>query len=113
MKTIKIYEITITKAYLADEQGRSYSLIPWSGNNVDYEGFDDGGKYYILPESYEIATSNSGTLEIYNNKNEHCRLSTRNNNPCIIDNAYVMLKKVGFVNKEPVTKYEGVHIQEN
>lgn len=95
MKTIKIYKITITKAYMMSEQGEGFSLTPWNGNNIDYEGYDDGGKEYFLPEGYEIAMSNSETLEIYNSAGQHCPLVKKFNSPCIIDDDEIMLSQIG------------------
>ena len=65
MQKIRIYKVTITKSYMADEQGVGYSLRPW-GNDTDYyQGYDDGGQWYNLPERYSVKPSNAGLIEIY------------------------------------------------
>lgn len=90
MNTAKIYKITITKAYMMSEQGEGYSLRPW-GNNTDYyEGYDDGGKYYELPEGYEVAECVTGDLQIYDTSNQYCTITKKFNSPCL--NNTVMLK---------------------
>jgi len=50
-----LYKVTCTKAYLAfDELGDNYSLTPWENNTTYYEGYDDGGRWYILPENIVV-----------------------------------------------------------
>jgi hypothetical protein len=94
MSTVKIYKVTITKGYMMREQGEGFSLNPWNGNNVDYEGFDDGGKEYILPEGYEIATGNDEQQHIYDANGNYCELVKYNNCPAIItDSQYPLILK--------------------
>jgi hypothetical protein len=79
----KIYKITVTKAYRMDEQGEGYSLKPWEGDNIDYSGYDDGGKLYELPEGYEVAESTGAGLQIYGPDGKHCILGKKFESPCI------------------------------
>ena len=65
MKKIKLYKVTCTKSYMISEQGENYNPYPWGNDTQEYKGYDDGGNYYVLPEGYEIAESNSGKVEIY------------------------------------------------
>lgn len=66
MTTTKIYHNTCTKAYMMSEQGSGFSLRPFGNNTEYYEGFDDGGVDYVLPNGFAIAESCCpGTFEIY------------------------------------------------
>ena len=66
MTKIKIYKITCTRAVMMDEQGEGYSLYPWGDDTCSYEGYDDGGKMYVLPDGYEVVRSQYGEKCIYN-----------------------------------------------
>ena len=44
MTTVKLYQVTVTKSYMMDEQGTGFSLKPWGDNTIHYEGYDDGAK---------------------------------------------------------------------
>lgn len=82
---VKLYKITITKAYMMSEQGTGYSLTPWSGNNVDYEGYDDGGRDYLLPEGYKVGETVDGTIAIFDANDQYCSISAKNNgNPTLV-----------------------------
>jgi hypothetical protein len=61
---------------MMSEQGTGYSLQPWGNNTDHYQGHDDGGKDYTLPEGYTIAQSNGGTVEIYDEQGNHCEIIT-------------------------------------
>lgn len=76
MKTVKLYKVTCTKAYMMSEQGCGYSLIPWGSDTSYYEGYDDGGKEYALPDGYKIGESDAGDLAIYDADNKHCDIVT-------------------------------------
>lgn len=91
MKTVKLYKITCTKAFVASaELGSGFSLTPWGNDTEYYEGYDDGGKDYILPDGYEVAKSNGGTMEIYKGdvccsiKSHSCR------RPQLVSDSYTM-----------------------
>ena len=86
MTTAKIYKVTCTNAYQMYEQGTSYGLEPWGDNTAYYEGYDDGGVDYILPDGYEVAKSFSGTLEIYDENERHCTLYSCHGKPAIMTN---------------------------
>ena len=74
MNTVTIYKVTCTKAYQISEQGTGYSLNPWGSNTAHYEGHDDGGKLYGLPEGYTVAESRGGTDELYDENVMHCSI---------------------------------------
>ncbi len=74
MNSIKLYKTTCTKGYMACEQGTGYSLQPWGSNTAYYEGHDDGGKVYALPEGYTVEQSNGGTDEVYDENGMHCSI---------------------------------------
>jgi len=85
-KTVTIYKVTCTKGYQITDKGTGFSLAPW-GRNTDYfEGFDDGGKEYVLLDGYHVAESNSGSLEIYDPANQRCAITNRFGKPCIVTN---------------------------
>lgn len=81
---IKIYRITCTKAYMMGEQGTGYSLRPWGDNTPHYEGYDDGGAEYVLPDGYTVAMSRCGLLEIYDPRGHCCTLAPRSDHPLLI-----------------------------
>ena len=84
MQRVKLYQITITKSYMMSEQGTGFSLEPW-GNNTDYyEGYDDGGKDYQLPEGYELSKTTSGEAAIFDNEGEYCDIVTVSNKPTLV-----------------------------
>lgn len=56
MKTITLYLHTRTKCYSMYEQGRSWSLSPWSGNTSYYEGYSEAAEF-ILPDGLELCES--------------------------------------------------------
>lgn len=93
MAKVKIYRVEVEKAYMAEEQGFGFSLSPWGENTQEYEGSDDGGKDYILPSGFEVAESNFGSMEIYDEKGNHCPLTKYYDSPAIAaDDGPVALK---------------------
>ena len=76
MSTVTIYRIERTKTYQMAEQGTGFSLRPWGANTAYYEGSDDGGQEYVLPDGYEVAMSNGGTEEIYDRNGRCCEIFT-------------------------------------
>lgn len=75
MTTIILYKITCTKAYMIGEQGESYSLRPWGNNTSYYEGHDDGGKKYILPEEIEIGEDKYGETMLFDADGHHVSIT--------------------------------------
>jgi hypothetical protein len=85
-KTVKLYIITCTKAYRMDEQGTRVSLEPWQSNSIYYDGYDDGGHDYILPDGYHVARANDEMLHIYRrDKSQPETLMLVGHTPAIID----------------------------
>ena len=84
MNTVKLYRVTTTKIHQISEQGVSYSLYPWSGNNRDYEGSDDGGKDFVLPDGFQVSDSTTGERQIYDAKGEPCGITNKSNYPCLL-----------------------------
>jgi hypothetical protein len=64
MKTVRIYTQTVYAAYLASETGDHFALTPWDKNTPTYQGEDDGGKSYILPEGYTLGRDMDGSPHI-------------------------------------------------
>lgn len=95
MQKVKIYKATCTRGYRMDEQGEGYSLYPWGEDTRYYEGYDDGGQMYILPDGYRVGESVHGELCIYNSKDSYCPLIKQYNSPAIVDgNGAIMLRRV-------------------
>ncbi len=93
---VRLYKVTCTKAFVASmEQGTRFSLLPWSGNNAEYEGYDDGGANYILPDGYSVSNDNYDVPHIYDAKDNYCALVVVNGNPAIVtgDPLPMILKK--------------------
>jgi len=59
------------------------SLAPWGSDTTYYEGTDDGGVEYALPDGYKVAECNGGSLEIYAPDGSHCTLVTAGSGPAI------------------------------
>lgn len=96
MATAKIYTVTCYKAYEAYATGTRYSLHPWGHNTPDYEGEDDGGVDYTLPDGYEVSESNSGSLYIYDRDGQRCALGeTKDHAPAILTSSggYIALRR--------------------
>lgn len=82
---IKIYQVTCTKGFIASiETGTGFSLKPWEGDNIDYEGYDNGGLDYILPDGYNTGFDDCGQPHIYDSKDNYCELVSVNGNPAIV-----------------------------
>jgi len=76
MKTVKLYKGTVTKAYMASmELGSGFDLVPWGGNTREYEGYDDGGRDYILPDGYDVAKTIHGKTAIFHG-DTYCEIET-------------------------------------
>ena len=85
MNTVKLYKVTCTKGYMASlECGTGYSLTPWGENTVDYEGYDDGGKDYILPDGYSVGQDQFDVPHIYDENDNYCQFVSVNGNPAIV-----------------------------
>ena len=77
MNTVKIYGITCYQAPQMAATGSRFSLEPWGNNTRDYQGEDDGGADYILPDGYHVAEDNNGTKHIYPvSANYPCEITT-------------------------------------
>lgn len=75
MTAVLIYKSECTKAYSMSEQGEGYSLRPWSnGDSGYYEGDDDGGLWYTLPDGYSIGETVSGEKAIFDANDKHCEI---------------------------------------
>jgi len=84
MEKVKIYKVNCSKAFMASlELGTRYSLEPWGKNTPYYEGEDDGGREYLLPEGFEVTNQkDNGPLAIYH-EGEYCPLVTTPQGPAI------------------------------
>jgi hypothetical protein len=68
-ETMTIYTVECYKAYRMDEQYAGvFSLMPWDGDNEYYEGDDDGGEEYLIPDGYEVAEDATGMLRLYDSQ---------------------------------------------
>jgi hypothetical protein len=85
-QSIKLYKTTITKAYMMSEQGTGWSLKPHS-SSMYYDGYDDGGALYKLPNDYELNETKYGEMTIFpKNSQWGCPLISHNNMPAILAN---------------------------
>jgi hypothetical protein len=83
--TVKIYTVTTRKAYRMDEQGTRYTLRPWGKNTEYYEGYDDGGKDYTLPEGIHVDQNIADELMLWDAQGRHHELVDGSRGPAIMD----------------------------
>jgi hypothetical protein len=84
MTTVTIYLTECTKAYQMYEQhGPSASLRPWGDNTSEYEGRDDGGAQYVLPDGFSVDELISGEQAIFKG-DDHYALATIQGKPALI-----------------------------
>lgn len=97
MAEITIYRIECTKAYRRDGRGVWYSLEPWGGDTDYFEGADDGGEKYLLPDGYRVGQNNICCLSIYSDDGTAHDLITHQDRPAIVSNdgRVIFLRKVG------------------
>ena len=62
---IKLYHVTQHQAYSILEQGSWFSFEPYGSNSMYYQGYDDGGKDYILPDGYTIGKTQDGETGVF------------------------------------------------
>lgn len=60
-----IYTITVTRACESSDQGTYYSLNPWCANGLLYEGYDDGGRTFALPDGVAVGRDPNGDRILY------------------------------------------------
>lgn len=77
MAKIRIFKIECTRAYMMSELGTGLSLYPWGKNTESYEGDDDGGTVYELPEGYTVSVTGAGDLGIFDPHDCYCHLWQR------------------------------------
>lgn len=65
MEKATIYEVTCSKAYLIDETGTRWALRPWGENTEAYEGWDNGGCEYLLPDGFSFGKDRMGVPHVY------------------------------------------------
>jgi len=95
MNTVTIYKVTCTRGYRMDEQGTGYDLDPWGENDAYFEGYDDGGQEYLLPDGYRAGETVSCLKAIFDAQNRHCELISHHGKPAIIsdDGRVIILRK--------------------
>ena len=65
IKMVKIYKNTCVRGVMMAEQGTGFSLEPWGCDTNMMQGYDDGGKNYILPDNYEVCALKYGGTGIF------------------------------------------------
>lgn len=94
-----IYKIKQHKACMMYEQKDRFSLYPYGENTEYFQGEDDGGVDYILPDGFEIAQDPSGIKHIYHG-NDMCAIGQERGRPVIYvpDSPHnvIRLKKYGI-----------------
>jgi hypothetical protein len=79
-----IYTITVTKACEGHDQEIFYSLNPWCENSLFYEGHDDGGKAFSLPEGIAVGRGPNGDRILYEKTSgRSVEISSRNGAPVL------------------------------
>ena len=84
MELITIYNIS---CYQADEEnllGDSFSLSPWDDSRSGFDGEDDGGREYVLPQGYSFVLD-EGVPLIVNEQRFSCALQDYNGLPVLVD----------------------------
>ena len=84
MTTATIYRVTTTMGYQMGECGTNYRLDPWGDNTQWYEGYDDGGREYRLPEGYRVVTTALDDRIIVDQRGREADLCTGQNGPEIL-----------------------------
>lgn len=84
MTTITIYTVTCMTAYQIGETGTRYSLGPWGHNTLYYEGYDDGGVRYMLPDGYRLCTSHLDGPWIADSKGQEVYLTDLHDEPALV-----------------------------
>jgi len=86
MKTVTLYKVEVTKAYQMREEGTHYSLEPWGDNTAYYEGTDDGGKEYALPDDgarWELANDKMGCPQLWRD-DIHVSITSHGTKPYLV-----------------------------
>jgi hypothetical protein len=83
MKTVKLYKTTITKAIHMSDQGSGYSLTPFGDDTAMIQGYDDGGRDYILPDYLDLSETVGGEPAIYFGE-RHCPIVSLFGKPQVI-----------------------------
>lgn len=75
-RCIVVYRIHCTRAYRMDEQGSRYALAPWGRDTEYYEGSDDGGVIYRLPDGYTVGLISGGyEVAVWDDHGKNCSLT--------------------------------------
>jgi hypothetical protein len=80
---LTIYRVKCTHAYDIRDTGLRYSLTRWPGNNVWYQGLDDGGAPYALPYGFRVDATH-GAPVILDATGALCPLTTYGGCPAIL-----------------------------
>jgi len=94
MKPVRLYKTTCTKAYQISEQGVGFSLSPFGKNTDVIEGFDDGGKLYVLPDGVDVCEmSVPGDIGFFGG-DTHLELISKFGRPALVnaDGTEIILK---------------------
>ena len=74
METVTLYKVVCLKGYQMAEQGEGFSLEPWGEDTEYYEGEDDGGKEYLLPDGYTLSETKYGERAIFDSDMSYCHI---------------------------------------
>lgn len=88
MEKVKIY-----KWWNKDTNKSSFHFAPWPYS--EFEGYDDGGKVYQLPEGYKVGESACGDKMIYKEGLERgMEIENQNGHPAIwnVKNGLMIMK---------------------
>jgi hypothetical protein len=68
-KTMTIYKVECSEAYMMDELGAGFALEGWGSDSDRYKGCDDGGEQYVIPQGYSVAEDMTGAKRLYDPRN--------------------------------------------
>ncbi|MCI1965641.1 MAG: helix-turn-helix domain-containing protein [Oscillospiraceae bacterium] len=81
---VTIYQIKCLSAPEPSMEGERCSFLPWQ-DRPGLQGWDDGGREYILPEHYAAGVAPGGDPAVFSEAGELCGLMLHNGCPLLID----------------------------
>jgi DNA-binding XRE family transcriptional regulator len=82
---VTIYKINCYSSLNPSCEGESVSLLPWDASDPTSRGSDDGGRDYVLPKQYRLASDANGCPVIQRDDGTVCELMLHNGCPLLID----------------------------
>jgi hypothetical protein len=83
-RRVLIYRVTCTQGFRMDEQGTGHSLEPWGRNTPYYEGYDDGGRLYELPDGFKMRQTTDYGVALFDAAGRYIPVSSDKGKPVLI-----------------------------